>query len=158
MPTKWQREVEQLLSAPSSGTAGTIEALKPRARNEDYAVGVSSGQGVWLLDSNAILSMLSVDYSTAALDRIATLEARVTALQKEVHALQKALEGDREVVVLRTISREQAKQEIRELFASGETLYYSDIVQRLGLDIALVIDLCKELEAEGEVVTLGNAA
>ena len=96
---------------------------------------------------------------TNAEDRIGTLEVRVAALERELETLKRDASGEREseVVVLRSVPREQAKQEIRELFASGETLYYSDIVQRLGLDIALVIDLCQELEAGGEVETLGNA-
>lgn len=93
-------------------------------------------------------------------DRIGTLEARVAVLERELETLKRDASGEREsevVVVLRSVSRDQAREEIRGLFASEETLYYSDIVQRLGLDIALVIDLCQELEAGGEVETLGNA-
>lgn len=82
--------------------------------------------------------------ATNAEDRIGTWEVRVAALERELETLKRDASGEREseVVVLRTMSREQAKQEIRELFASGETLYYSDIVQRLAIDIDLVIDIC----------------
>jgi cell division protein FtsB len=92
-------------------------------------------------------------------NRIRALEGRVAALEEEVEALKQGTSEEQEtgVILLRSIPKDQAKQEIRQLFASGETLYYSDIVQRLGLDIALVVELCQELEAEGEVMTLGNA-
>ena len=78
-------------------------------------------------------------------------------LEEQLDGLKTTASDEQDnVVVIRTVPREQAKQEIRELFATGETLYYSDIVERLGLDIALVVDICKELEAEGEVSVLGD--
>jgi len=55
------------------------------------------------------------------------------------------------VIVLREISREQARQEVRQLFTSGQTLYYSDIAEELGLDLELVVDICRELEESREV-------
>ncbi|MDP3061776.1 MAG: hypothetical protein Q8O40_00985 [Chloroflexota bacterium] len=88
------------------------------------------------------------------------LESRVQELEREVAELKTRLEAqeEEEVIVLRDISREQAKDEIRVLFKAGETLYYSDIVRRLGLDVSLVVELCDELESEGEVETLGDSA
>ena len=55
------------------------------------------------------------------------------------------------MIVLREISREQAKQEIQQLFSSGRTLYYSDIAEELSLDLELVVDICRELEGNREV-------
>lgn len=50
------------------------------------------------------------------------LRRRVTELEETVEVLR--LEGsDEEDIVLRTISREEAKQEISKLFQTGETLY-----------------------------------
>jgi len=63
-----------------------------------------------------------------------------------------------DVFMIRTVPRDVAKREIEALFGSGETLYYSDFVQRLGLDIVLVVELCKELEQEGRIETLGSAS
>lgn len=55
-------------------------------------------------------------------------------------------------VVLREISREEAKREIERLFAStDEVLYYSDIAERLGLELRVVVEICKELIKEGEI-------
>ena len=61
------------------------------------------------------------------------------------------LENRERVVVLREMTREEAKQAIQELFSSGRTLYYSDIVQELGIDLETVIEICNELEEEREI-------
>jgi len=50
---------------------------------------------------------------------------------------------------LRSIDRKEAMKEIQELFKEGETLYYSDIAERLKLDLELVVDICNELESNG---------
>jgi len=78
------------------------------------------------------------------------LRMQVQALAEQLKALREALPQER-VVVLREISREQAKEEIRNLFRSGEILYYSGIAEQLGLGLELVVDLCNELEAAGEI-------
>jgi adenylosuccinate lyase len=77
------------------------------------------------------------------------LRGRVAVLEEEVKALRGLM--PEEVIVLRTVSREQAKQEIQELFQTGETLYYSDIARRMQLDLPMVVELCQELEQEGEI-------
>jgi len=43
------------------------------------------------------------------------------------------------------------KENIEKLFKTGRTLYYSDIVQELGLDLEMVVDICSELYKEGKV-------
>ena len=47
--------------------------------------------------------------------------------------------------------RWEAKQKIERLFEKGKTLWYSDIAELLGLDLGLVVDICKELELEGKI-------
>ena len=59
--------------------------------------------------------------------------------------------------MMKQISREQAKQEIQQLFSSGRTLYYSDIAEELSLDLELVVDICQELQDSGEVTVDENA-
>ena len=61
------------------------------------------------------------------------------------------LENREKVIMLREITREEAKQEIRQLFSSGRTLYYSDIVKELGIDLETVVNICNELESEREI-------
>lgn len=55
------------------------------------------------------------------------------------------------VIVLREITREDAKREIQQLFTSGRTLYYSDIVQELKIDLETVVGICNELQESGEI-------
>ena len=55
------------------------------------------------------------------------------------------------VIVLREITVEEARSEIIDLFATGETLYYSDISERLRIDLEMVVDICQELQQEGAI-------
>ena len=73
---------------------------------------------------------------------MAALEKRVTRLEE--HSEQK-------VIVLREITAEEARTEIVDLFATGETLYYSDISERLRIDFDMVVDICCELQQEGAI-------
>ena len=60
-------------------------------------------------------------------------------------------------VVLRAISRDQAKSEILDLFKrTDKTLFYSDVSERLSLDLELVVELCSELEKEGLIGVLAS--
>lgn len=59
-------------------------------------------------------------------------------------------------IVLRTISREGAKQEILDLFQQSKPLFYSDIAETLRLDLEMVVEICEELIAEGQIVEHGN--
>lgn len=59
--------------------------------------------------------------------------------------------SEEEIVILREISREDAKSEIGALFSLGEVKYYSDVARELRLDLELVVDLCNELISEGEI-------
>ncbi|MFC1991979.1 hypothetical protein ACFLVC_04590 [Chloroflexota bacterium] len=53
--------------------------------------------------------------------------------------------------MLRDISKEQAREEIKQLFLTGRTLYYSDIADELSLDLKLVVDICREFQESNEV-------
>ena len=55
------------------------------------------------------------------------------------------------VIVLREITKEEAKREITDLFATEETLYYSDISERLRIDLEMVVGICRELQAAGAI-------
>lgn len=54
------------------------------------------------------------------------------------------------MIVLRKLSREEAKDEIKDLFKTGRTLYYSDIARELRIDLELVVEICQELVEKGE--------
>jgi len=61
------------------------------------------------------------------------------------------LENRESVIVLKELTREEAKEEIEKLFKSEQTLYYSDIVKELGIDLETVVDICNELMESGSV-------
>ena len=83
-------------------------------------------------------------------EELEALKARVLDLE-EVVARLLALTTDEEVIELRDVSKEEAKQKILAMFQSGETLFYSDLATRLRLDLPLVVEVCQELEQEGEI-------
>ena len=80
---------------------------------------------------------------------IGELRVRVAALEEQVARLEAG--SVEKVVVLREISWEEAKAEITDLFAAGETLYYSDISERLRIDLEVTVAICRELIAEGAI-------
>lgn len=82
---------------------------------------------------------------------LSEIKARVVKLEEKLEYLEASNGAEKEVIVLRTIDRDQAKQEILDLFESGETFYFSDIVERLRLDLPVVTELCRELIKEGEL-------
>lgn len=83
--------------------------------------------------------------------KIQMLEARVAILEERVGKLTSQIEESEKLVVLRTISRQDAKEEILALFRGGDVLDYGLIAERLQLDLQLVVDICNELEKEGMI-------
>jgi len=79
--------------------------------------------------------------------RLATIAVN---LEKRINILENKL-PEENVIVLREITRDEAKAEIARLFSEGRTLYYSDIATELQLDLELVVDICNELMSEGEI-------
>jgi len=61
------------------------------------------------------------------------------------------LEREEKIVVLREISKEEAEKEILKLFSGGQVLYYSDIAEKLRLDLESVVEICNELQSKGEI-------
>lgn len=78
------------------------------------------------------------------------LQEELKQTKQRLLELESRLSGE-EVIVIREITREEAKQEIQQLFKSGRTLYYSDIARELQLDLELVVEICNELKESGVV-------
>ena len=87
---------------------------------------------------------------------IAALSAKVKKMEERLKIVETALPIEK-AVILRAISREQAEKEICNLFAKGGTLYYSDIAEKLNLDLELVVNVCHELQKRGEIKVDDNA-
>jgi dCTP deaminase len=81
------------------------------------------------------------------------------AIMNEMRTLVEHMVGERpKTIIMRSISREEAKAEIVALFESrkSQSLFYSDIVEQLRLDLEMVVELCHELEQEGKIGLLGQ--
>ena len=76
-----------------------------------------------------------------------TLTARVAELEERVARLEE--HSVENVIDLREVTKEEARDEIIDLFATGEILYYSDIAFRLQLDLEMVVDICHQLKEDG---------
>jgi DNA invertase Pin-like site-specific DNA recombinase len=76
-------------------------------------------------------------------EAISRIEGRLTSLE--------ALIPKQKIIVLREISKDEARKEIIALFSNGETLYYSDVAEKLRLDLQTVVEICSELQSEGEI-------
>ena len=89
----------------------------------------------------------------------------IRALQKfnqefmsELKALVQHIVGERATsVVIRALSHEEARQEVLDLYRSSEDpLYYSDIAERLQMDLEQVLTVTTELEQEGLIGEVGD--
>ncbi|VVB69016.1 Uncharacterised protein [uncultured archaeon] len=95
-------------------------------------------------------------------EEIGKLKDLITKLSEEVNRLNSiinkmgvgmgmSLSVSDEIVVLRTITRAQAKREIMDLLDGSDRLYYHDIATALKLDLEEVVSIVTELESEGLV-------
>lgn len=87
-------------------------------------------------------------------NRIELLEQTIDELKRQLTDLnERLLESatEEKVIVLREITKEEAREEIRNLFKRGKVLYYSEIAERLRLDLELVVEICNELMEKGEI-------
>lgn len=85
---------------------------------------------------------------------IASLGSRIGEVEVRLASLTERLSGagtEEKVIILRELTKEEATEEIRNLFRKGETLYYSDIAEKLGLDLEQVVEICNELVGKGEI-------
>jgi len=78
------------------------------------------------------------------------LRDAISRIEERLAGIEASLPGEK-VIVLREIPKEEATNEIRRIFSSGKTLYYSDIAKELGLDLELVVDICNELQKQGDI-------
>ena len=83
--------------------------------------------------------------NTVLRDTLRRMEERLSSVEASL--------PKRKLVILREVSKEEARREIRDLFSTGKTLYYSDIAQELGLELETVVAICNELQEQGEIAT-----
>lgn len=86
---------------------------------------------------------------------IGALKARVAVLEEQVARLEE--DSAPQVIELREVTMDEARAEIVDLFATGETLYYSDIADRLRLDLEMVVEICHKLQEEDVIYVADHA-
>ncbi len=98
------------------------------------------------------------DATRAAAEAVAKAEEAIkTELLQRIEMLEKGLKNiedtvpNQKMIILREITRKEAKQEIEILFKKGYTLFYSDIAEQLSIDIQLVVEICNDLQQSGEI-------
>lgn len=88
-------------------------------------------------------------------DQVTRLTEQVNRLERIIIELGERMKtmqiGSEDVIVLRSISREDAKREILDLLDKSDRLYYYDIAEALSLDLEQVVEIMSELESEGLV-------
>lgn len=89
-------------------------------------------------------------------DFIKGMDRQTAAFSNLVKLMMESVRGQAAVSTTRTISFEEAMQEILELFKGSKDLFYSDIAESLQLDFATVIKACAELEKQGKIKGLPN--
>lgn len=57
----------------------------------------------------------------------------------------------KQVIQHRTLTKNTAKKEVLELFEQKGELDYGDIIETLGLDLEIIVDVCRELQEEGRI-------
>lgn len=134
--------VEVSDSGLSFGTPIEVLELKGRlltsiAGVSAFAVGTESSR--WFEQENTQLRIENY-----------ALRERIRAVEERLANIEATIPKER-VIILREISKEEAKEEIRNLFSTGRTLYYSDIAEELRLDLEMVVEICNELQESGEI-------
>ena len=159
-------EVEAANAWPWSGRMMSRMLAKPEEREKFIALGDSAGltkedieekvrrvKGIVQVEQLVMtipfggLESADVLY---LMEENASLRQEIEQIKQKLSELEERIPEEK-VIVLREISREKAKKEIRQLFSSGRTLYYSDIAEELRLDLELVVDICHELQESGEL-------
>ena len=111
--------------------------------------------------SSTQYNSLSITEQTIAEIVSAAIESALCPIQRRLDLIESQLseiselisqDRDEETIILRDVSFKQAKEEIEELFKNTtDNLYFSDIMEQLGIDLELVVSVCNELLDEGKI-------
>jgi hypothetical protein len=122
--------------------------------------------------STGFLEQVSDFYTSQTHQTEATVlyDHRVEEMQKRIEEMQKRIEEFSEELInisnkidtllkeeinLRDIPYETAKEEIRKYFQKnhGKDIDAADLQEALGIEIAMAMEICEELEEEGKIAS-----
>jgi len=85
---------------------------------------------------------------SATVFKINTLETRVRNIESIIEKI-----AEKEVVYKEPViwKKEDAKKAITKLFEETSEVGYSDIMEKLGINLDLIIEICEELEKEKRI-------
>ncbi len=86
-------------------------------------------------------------------NRVLELEDKVKTLENKFQNISKLLEDTDEIIELRNVSYDQAREEIARYFREhdGEEIGYEELVEELRIDPGMVVRVCDELMKEGKI-------
>ena len=150
-------EVAAAMSAAQAATSPIIEEIlaakwaPQETVGGNVFVGLEARANETFVDDEYLIENTELRSANARLSsRLSELTDRLTALEEKIDATSPT------VVVLRELSREDAKAEIIDLFSQGNVLDYEDVVTQLRIDLELAVELCDELIEEGEIGPVGD--
>ena len=137
----WDARARQRLR----GVANSVAQLRVRPQG-----GALSGRFPMGVVPGNIAGTVYVVPSDASF-KLKKMESNMAALQGRIKTLEDQLGSQGELVVLREISRDDAKLEILKYFEHNPNAYPSDAAIALHLDAGVVRELCEELVGEGRL-------
>jgi hypothetical protein len=87
-------------------------------------------------------------------DEIASLKSVIHQMRSEIKNIKEKLVETpikMNIIELREIPKNEAKQEILDYYQSHDTVFPSDVASDLGLDLKMTIQIVKELVHEGKL-------
>jgi hypothetical protein len=141
---------DQLFGRGRQGSGGSPSEW-PSATGGNYATlptgTIAQTTGYYVIDKVGLSQLLQENARVR--EQISDLAGKLSELIDLIR--NNSLPGTGGVMVLRKVSRQQAKKEILQLFRKQQSLYYSDVADQLRLDLEFVVDICAELEREGKI-------
>lgn|GEM_PF-1410837 len=130
-----------------SSTAGVAGNIGAGAFNVSKTMTQLSPRSLYVVERNAFNQLIeeNVRLRHEISSLVGKLSDLVALIQEDYSPKAESL------IVLREVPRREAKKEILQLFRECGPLYYSDIAERLRLDLELIVDLCSELEKERKI-------
>jgi hypothetical protein len=145
------KPLPQILDEMESNIRSATEASR-KAEEAGAATSASSEVTKKAEEFRKDLKIAAEKFTNQAITEIIKKETthRFELLEDRIKKIEASIPKQK-TIILREVTREEAKSEIEQLFRKSNILYYSDIAEKLRIDLELVVDICEELVKEGKV-------